>query len=61
MEYRVEHPHWCVSRAAAARLDCDVAALYGSQFVEFLEARPASAFLADGSEVTVFKGTLLPS
>jgi len=61
MEYRVEHPRWCVSRAAAARLDCDVAGLYGSQFVEFLHAPPASAFLADGSEVTVFRGTALPS
>jgi uncharacterized protein YqjF (DUF2071 family) len=61
MEYRVEHPRWSVSRAAAARLDCDVAGLYGSEFVEFLPAPPASAFLAEGSEVTVFRGTLLPS
>jgi uncharacterized protein YqjF (DUF2071 family) len=59
MEYRVEHPRWRVSRAAAARLDCDVAELYGGQFVEFLEAAPASAFLAGGSEVTVFRGTVL--
>jgi uncharacterized protein YqjF (DUF2071 family) len=61
MEYRVEHPRWRVSRAAASRLDCDVAGLYGSQFVEFLQAAPACAFLADGSEVTVFRGTVLPS
>lgn len=59
MEYRVEHPRWLVSRAATARLDCDVAGLYGNQFVEFLQSPPASAFLADGSEVTVFRGTLL--
>lgn len=60
-EYRVEHPRWRVCTAAASRLDCDVAALYGSQFVESLKALPASAFLADGSNVTVFKGTsLLP-
>jgi uncharacterized protein YqjF (DUF2071 family) len=55
MEYRVEHPRWRVSRTAKARLDCDVAGLYGSQFVEFLQAPPASAFLAEGSEVTVFE------
>lgn len=61
MEYRVEHPRWRVSCAAEARLDCDVEGLYGSQFVEFLRAPPASAFLADGSKVTVFRGTLLPS
>jgi uncharacterized protein YqjF (DUF2071 family) len=61
MEYRVEHPRWRIARAPAARLDCDVDGLYGSQFVEFLQGQPASAFLADGSDVTVFRGTLLPS
>jgi hypothetical protein len=60
-EYRVEHPRWCVCAATATELDCDVAALYGSQFVECLKAPPASAFLADGSKVTVFRGTSLPS
>src|SRR5664279_3953599 len=60
-EYRVEHPRWRVSTATATQLDCDVAALYGSQFVEFLKAPPASAFLADGSKVAVFRGTSLPS
>jgi uncharacterized protein YqjF (DUF2071 family) len=61
MEYRVEHPRWRVSRAATARLDCDVARLYGSQFIEFLKPPPSSAFLADGSEVTVFRGNVLSS
>jgi len=61
VEYRVEHPRWQVSIATAARLDCDVAGLYGTQFVEFLQAPPASAFLADGSPVTVFKGSDLDS
>jgi uncharacterized protein YqjF (DUF2071 family) len=60
-EYRVEHPRWRVCTSTEAQLDCDVAALYGSQFVEFLKAPPASAFLADGSKVTVFRGTSLPS
>ena len=59
MEYSVEHPRWRIARASAARLDCDVAGLYGSQFVEFLQGPPASAFLADGSEVTVFRGRVL--
>ncbi len=58
-EYRVEHPQWRVIKATAAQLDCDVARLYGDPFVEFLQT-PASAFLADGSEVTVFKGRWLP-
>jgi uncharacterized protein YqjF (DUF2071 family) len=59
-EYYVKHPRWRVLEAQAARLDCDVAGLYGDQFVEFLQS-PASAFLADGSEVTVFKGAPLSS
>ena len=58
-EYRVEHPRWRVLEARAARLDCDIADLYGDQFVEFLQS-PVSAFLADGSEITVFKGAVLP-
>ena len=61
MEYRVEHPRWRIARAASARLDCDVEGLYGSQFAESLSAPAVSAFLADGSEVTVFRGTLLSS
>ncbi len=60
-EYRVEHPCWRVCTATEARLDCDLAACYGSEFVEFLTASPASAFLADGSKVKVFRGTFLPS
>ncbi len=60
-EYRVEHPRWRVSPAVTARLECDVATVYGARFVECLQAPPASAFLADGSEVKVFKGGRIPS
>lgn len=59
IEYRVEHPRWRVRRASSVELDCDIAALYGSGFVECLSARPASAFLAEGSKVTVFRGRAL--
>ncbi len=57
-EYRVEHPSWRVVKAKQAQLTCDVAKVYGNQFVEFLQS-PVSAFLADGSEVAVHKGRLL--
>jgi uncharacterized protein YqjF (DUF2071 family) len=60
-EYRVEHPRWQVRNAMTARLDCDVEGLYGGEFVEFLQAPPASAFLAGGSEVAVFRGATLRS
>lgn len=56
MEYRVEHPRWRVWKLERPVLDCDVAAIYGERFVATLEGEPSSAFLADGSEVTVYKG-----
>jgi len=56
MEYRLEHPRWNVWETAAAKLDCDLAGLYGEAFREYLEQPPASAFLADGSAVTVSDG-----
>jgi uncharacterized protein len=58
-EYHVEHPPWRVAPATRAELDCDVARVYGDQFVEFLRVKPVSAFLADGSEVTVSRGVRL--
>jgi hypothetical protein len=40
-------------------LDCDSDRLYGKQFSEVLGRPPASAFLAEGSAVTVRKGVRL--
>ena len=57
MEYRVEHPRWRVWEAQAAEFQGDAAGLYGPQFGEVLGHPPASAFLAEGSEVAVFSGT----
>jgi uncharacterized protein len=59
VEYQVEHPRWRVWQVSDYRFDCDVAALYGSQFVESLSQVPTSAFVADGSAVTVHKGQRL--
>jgi hypothetical protein len=39
VEYQVEHPRWRVWRAEAAALSCDVAALYGAEFVDGCRAR----------------------
>lgn len=52
-EYRVAHPGWRVWEAAGATFDCDVKSVYGADFAEWLSARPRSAFLAEGSAVTV--------
>ena len=56
IEYEVVRPKWKMWQAAEARLDCDVAGLYGREYVPFLSGPPASAFLADGSEVVVRQG-----
>jgi len=52
-EYEVEHPRWRVWRAGEAALDADIAGLYGERFVESLSRPPSSAFIAEGSAVTV--------
>ena len=59
LEYRVEHPRWMVRPADRAGLSCDVAKLYGAAFVEALSGPPASAFLAEGSPVSVYAGRRL--
>lgn len=56
IEYRVEHPQWPLWRATHAELACNVREVYGSDFVEPLSARPVSAFVAAGSEVSVYAG-----
>lgn len=56
IEYRVDHPRWCIWRAQDATLKCDVAALYGSEFVRTLERAPESGLVAEGSDVTVQSG-----
>ena len=56
MEYRVEHVPWRVWQTESNGLDCGVEDLYGKAFVQALSARPSSAFLAEGSPVTVYRG-----
>jgi uncharacterized protein YqjF (DUF2071 family) len=55
-EYAVEHPRWRIRRVTNARLDCDVAAVYGPEFLPALGAAPASVVVAEGSRVTVRAG-----
>jgi uncharacterized protein len=60
MEYQVAHAPWRVWHARRASLDCDVTRLYGARLASFLSAPPCSAFLAEGSAVTVFQGRRIP-
>jgi uncharacterized protein YqjF (DUF2071 family) len=59
VEYEVEHPRWGVSAATDVVVDADLEALYGRQLAGFL-SRPASAFQADGSGVSVRRAVSLP-
>ncbi len=59
LEYKVEHPRWRFYEASESRLDCEVPGLYGEQFCDSLTSKPSSAFLAEGSAVTVCQGMRL--
>lgn len=59
IEYGVEHEMWQVHEVKDWSLDCDIANLYGKAFVPYLNAEPASVFLAKGSEVVIRKPTFI--
>jgi hypothetical protein len=59
LEYEVQHPRWRVWNAKRAGFSGDAAGLYGAGIAQALMREPDSAFLAEGSPVTVFKGTRL--
>lgn len=55
-EYRVEHPRWKYWNSVHTEIEVDTEILYESEFIETLSSKPHSAFLAEGSEVTVSHG-----
>lgn len=59
VEYQVEHPRWNIWPAQAAEFVGNAQHLYGPEFAAALSMPPDSAFLADGSAVTVYRGTPL--
>ena len=61
VEYRVEHPTWSVRRADAPAVTGTLADVYPAPIVEAINRPPRSAFVADGSAVTVYRGVALPS
>jgi uncharacterized protein YqjF (DUF2071 family) len=58
-EYLVEHRPWKCWSVDAAEFTGDAAAIYGGAFAEVLRQSPSSAFVLDGSEVSVYPGTRL--
>jgi uncharacterized protein YqjF (DUF2071 family) len=57
IEYRVAHPSWRVADVSDVEIDIDAERLYGSKLARAFAAGPYSAFLLDGSPVTVFRPT----
>jgi uncharacterized protein len=56
LEYRVTHEPWRVWGSSEAGFEGDASVLYGSRLGAVLQRHPASAFVAEGSPVRVFKG-----
>jgi uncharacterized protein len=59
MELRAEHQRWDVWPTQEMLLDCDVAPLFGSEYVPVLSAQPISTFVAVGSAVSLDVGSLI--
>jgi uncharacterized protein YqjF (DUF2071 family) len=55
-EYRVLHDPWRVAPADEVQWNCDLAATYDAPFADYLAATPASALVADGSSIELFRG-----
>ena len=53
IEYAVAHARWNVWQATSARLDGDLSRVYPPELARAIARPPDSAFLADGSDVTV--------
>lgn len=58
-EYKVEHPPWNVHPVEEFTVDLDYEQVYGEEFAMLNQTKPASAFLADGSEIAVYDGVRL--
>ena len=58
-EYGVEHPRWQVYPVREFSVNVDFGLMYGSEFEFLKNEKPASVFLAEGSEIVVKGGTKL--
>jgi uncharacterized protein YqjF (DUF2071 family) len=56
LEYEVKHPQWRVWDAKRASFTGNAASIYGPEIAGILTRTPDSAFLAQGSAVSVSKG-----
>ena len=59
IEYEVQHQRWQVRGVRSAEVSGDATQYYGGELGRIVMQPPDSAFLAEGSTVTVFKGIRL--
>ena len=59
VEYRVTHPSWRVWQVRQSAFEGDAEEFYGKEIATVLRGAPESAFLAEGSAVTVMRGRKL--
>jgi uncharacterized protein YqjF (DUF2071 family) len=60
-EYGVEHPRWQCYPVRATQVSADFGALYGKAFAHLSEREPDNVLLAEGSAITIRKGTHIPA
>jgi uncharacterized protein YqjF (DUF2071 family) len=58
-EYQVAHPAWDIYPVEQYTIDCDFEQLYGSEFSVLKALKPLSVFLAEGSDISVYKKKLI--
>jgi uncharacterized protein len=59
VEYRVSHPTWRVWPVRESAFDGDAEDLCGKEIASVLRGKPHSAFLAEGSAISVMQGRRL--
>ena len=59
IEYQVDHPSWSIWPAIDATFDCDVANVYGREYIAPLAADPTSIFIAVGSQAILHPGRVI--
>ena len=59
LEYEVAHEPWRIWKATAAVFEGSPTGLYGDKLAKSFERQPDSAFVAEGSAVTVYRGRVV--
>ena len=55
--YQVIHPRWKVHKVNEYQIFCQTEKLYGTAFAHTLQQKPSTVFLAEGSPISVMKGS----